>query len=47
MLPAGFLQVVLIITIVNPHLTMINFKYAIDETAGDRRNLNDLWKYTP
>ena len=35
MLPAGLLQVVFVITIVNPHLTMINFEDAIDETAQE------------
>jgi hypothetical protein len=35
MFPAGFLQIVFVITIVNPHLTMINFKDAIDETAQE------------
>jgi hypothetical protein len=31
--PAGLLQVVFVITIVNPHLTMINFKDAISAAA--------------
>jgi hypothetical protein len=35
MLPAGLLQIVFVISIVDTHLTMINFKDAIDEAAQE------------
>jgi len=35
MLPAGLLQIVFIITIVNTHLAMINFENTVDETAQE------------
>jgi len=35
MFPAGLLQIVFIITIVNTHLAMINFKDAVDETTHE------------
>ena len=35
MFPSGRLQIVFVIAIVNTHFTMINFKYAIDETAQE------------
>ena len=35
MLPAGLLQIVFVITIVNTHLSMINFEDAVDETSQE------------
>jgi hypothetical protein len=35
MLPAGLLQIIFVITIVDTHLAMINFEDAIDETAQE------------
>jgi hypothetical protein len=35
MLPSGLFQIVFVMTIVNTHLTVINFKDAVDETAQE------------
>ena len=46
MLPAGLLQIIFVITIVNMHLSMINFEYAIDETAQEVAVMADEYNRT-
>ena len=35
MFPAGLLQIVFVIAVINTHLAMINFEDAVDETAQE------------